>query len=311
MSWFHESLIDRFSSKKKHTKNPSTPTASPLRFSETLALAVVVLGTKADLKSCEPINGSNSEKVPQLLGWNLNYGVKPRKWDPFLGRIKFVMQSVIVSLGGFSPRNSEQSVIPLVIVKLRKTFPTPPPLPESQNFVFRKNFWVVVTSSHLPGGGLKHFFVFIPTSGNDPIWLYHIFQNGLNWNYHLVLFFLHFFPRQFSRLRWRFSNPATVETKPLEVQGYSTIEGCSHQRTRRSSQGLSKKKALCVFSGDENPMKRDDDLPSIVTMILITMMIFLCGLKVLIFGFWRYWHTVPTLLRIYIQPSRFSGNCGS
>ena len=37
---------------------------------------------------------------------------------------------------------------------------------------------------HIVGGGFKHFFIFTPTRGRFPIWLYNIFQRG--WNHQLV-----------------------------------------------------------------------------------------------------------------------------
>ena len=39
--------------------------------------------------------------------------------------------------------------------------------------------------SHFLGGGFRYLFIFIPIWGNDPIWLYNIFQMG--WNHQLVL----------------------------------------------------------------------------------------------------------------------------
>jgi len=74
--------------------------------------------------------------------------------------------------------------------------------------VFRKNFWVVVTSSHLPGGGLKHFlFSSLPREMIQ--FDYILFFKWVELKPPPSLVFFAFFPD---------SNPGSVEGFPTQLQ---------------------------------------------------------------------------------------------
>ena len=96
----------------------------------------------------------------------------------------------------------------------------------------------------------------------------------------LVFFFFAFFPDSFPGSVEGFPTQLQLKPNRLRSKGIPPLKDALINEPEDHLKACPRKR-LCVFLGDENPMKRNDDLP----MILITMMIFLCGLKVLIFGF--------------------------